>query len=135
MQLCVPTGVFKVRLNVPSYADTTSSSLHDFIASTAFIQLNSLCNIQSLSLQKAIISKCRFLALHCAFQSPYGYTLVHPVVIDSLQRPAVISSRGNNLFFWVPSNKEETVLQGMINKLTETGRCYGMEMNVGEKIM
>ena len=26
--------------------------------------------------------------------------------------------------------KEETVLQGMIDKLTETGRCYGMEMNV-----
>jgi hypothetical protein len=26
--------------------------------------------------------------------------------------------------------KEETVLQGMINKLIEIGRCYGMEMNV-----
>jgi len=26
--------------------------------------------------------------------------------------------------------KEETVLQGMIDKLIETGRCYGMEMNV-----
>ena len=26
--------------------------------------------------------------------------------------------------------KEETVLQGMIEKLTEIGRCYGMEMNV-----
>ena len=26
--------------------------------------------------------------------------------------------------------KEETVLQGMIDKLTEIGRCYGMEMNV-----
>jgi len=26
--------------------------------------------------------------------------------------------------------KEETVLQGMIDKLTETGRCYGIEMNV-----
>jgi hypothetical protein len=26
--------------------------------------------------------------------------------------------------------KEEMVLQDMINKLTETGRCYGMEMNV-----
>ena len=26
--------------------------------------------------------------------------------------------------------KEETVLQGMIGKLTEIGRCYGMEMNV-----
>ena len=26
--------------------------------------------------------------------------------------------------------KEETVLQGMIDKLTEVGRCYGMEMNV-----
>jgi hypothetical protein len=26
--------------------------------------------------------------------------------------------------------KEEEVLQGMINKLIETGRCYGMEMNV-----
>jgi len=25
---------------------------------------------------------------------------------------------------------EETVLQGMIGKLTEIGRCYGMEMNV-----
>jgi len=26
--------------------------------------------------------------------------------------------------------KEETVLKGMINKLIEIGRCYGMEMNV-----
>ena len=26
--------------------------------------------------------------------------------------------------------KEETVLQGMIDKLTEIGRCCGMEMNV-----
>jgi hypothetical protein len=26
--------------------------------------------------------------------------------------------------------KEETVLQGMIERLTEIGRCYGMEMNV-----
>jgi hypothetical protein len=26
--------------------------------------------------------------------------------------------------------KEENVLQDMIDKLTETGRCYGMEMNV-----
>jgi hypothetical protein len=26
--------------------------------------------------------------------------------------------------------KKETVLQGMIDKLTEIGRCYGMEMNV-----
>ena len=26
--------------------------------------------------------------------------------------------------------KEETVLQGMIEKLIETGSCYGMEMNV-----
>ena len=29
--------------------------------------------------------------------------------------------------------KEETVLQGMIDKLIETGICYGMEMNVGGK--
>jgi hypothetical protein len=26
--------------------------------------------------------------------------------------------------------KEETVLQGMTDKLFEIGRCYGMEMNV-----
>jgi len=26
--------------------------------------------------------------------------------------------------------KEETVLQDMIDKLTETGSCYGMKMNV-----
>jgi len=26
--------------------------------------------------------------------------------------------------------REETVLQGMIDKLIEIGRCYGMEMNV-----
>jgi hypothetical protein len=26
--------------------------------------------------------------------------------------------------------KEETVLQGMIDKLIENGRCYGIEMNV-----
>ena len=32
--------------------------------------------------------------------------------------------------------KEETVLQGMIDKLIEIGRCYGMEMNVGKaKVM
>ena len=32
--------------------------------------------------------------------------------------------------------KEETVLQGMTDKLTEIGRCYGMEMNVGKtKVM
>ena len=29
--------------------------------------------------------------------------------------------------------KEETVLQGMIDNLIETGRCYGMEMNVEKK--
>ena len=26
--------------------------------------------------------------------------------------------------------KEETVLQGMIDRVTEIGRCHGMEMNV-----
>jgi hypothetical protein len=26
--------------------------------------------------------------------------------------------------------KEEAVLQGMIKRLTEVGRCYGMEVNV-----
>ena len=32
--------------------------------------------------------------------------------------------------------KEEMVLQGMIDKLIEIGRCYGMEMNVEKtKIM
>ena len=30
----------------------------------------------------------------------------------------------------VPMAKEETVLQDMIDKLIEIGRCYGMEMNV-----
>jgi len=29
--------------------------------------------------------------------------------------------------------KEETVLQGIIDKLIEIGRCYGMEMNVEKK--
>jgi hypothetical protein len=29
--------------------------------------------------------------------------------------------------------KEEMVLQDMINKLIEIGRCYGMEMNVKKK--
>jgi hypothetical protein len=29
--------------------------------------------------------------------------------------------------------KEETVLQGMIERLVEIGRCYGMEVNVEEK--
>jgi len=29
--------------------------------------------------------------------------------------------------------KEEKVRQDMIDKLTESGRCYGMEMNVGKK--
>jgi hypothetical protein len=32
--------------------------------------------------------------------------------------------------FLVLMDKEETVLQGMIDKLIEIGRCYGMEMNV-----
>jgi len=27
-------------------------------------------------------------------------------------------------------SKEETVLRGKMDKLTEIGRCYGMEMNV-----
>ena len=27
-------------------------------------------------------------------------------------------------------SKEETVLQNMIDKLIQVGRCYGMEMNV-----
>jgi len=31
--------------------------------------------------------------------------------------------------------KEETVLQGMIDKLIETGRYYGIEMNVEKKII
>jgi hypothetical protein len=32
--------------------------------------------------------------------------------------------------------KEETVIQSMIDKLTEIGSCYGMEMNVGKtKVM
>jgi hypothetical protein len=32
--------------------------------------------------------------------------------------------------------KEETVLQGMIDKITKIGRCYGMEMNVDKtKVM
>jgi len=26
--------------------------------------------------------------------------------------------------------KEETMIQGMFDKLTDIGRCYGMEMNV-----
>ena len=30
-------------------------------------------------------------------------------------------------------SKEETVLQSMIHKLIEIGRCYGMEMNVEKK--
>ena len=29
--------------------------------------------------------------------------------------------------------KEETVLQGMTDKLTEIGRCYGMKINVEKK--
>jgi hypothetical protein len=33
-------------------------------------------------------------------------------------------------------SKEETVLQSMIDKLIEIGRCYGMEMNVDKtKVM
>jgi hypothetical protein len=30
---------------------------------------------------------------------------------------------------------EEMVLQGMIDRLTEIGRCYGMEMNVEEEAL
>jgi hypothetical protein len=29
--------------------------------------------------------------------------------------------------------KEETVLQGITNKLIKGGRCYGIEINVGKK--
>ena len=36
----------------------------------------------------------------------------------------------NTFFCSITMTKEETVLQGMIDKLTEIGRCYGMEMNV-----
>jgi hypothetical protein len=32
--------------------------------------------------------------------------------------------------------REETVLQGVVDRLIEIGRCYGMEMNVGKtKVM
>jgi len=32
--------------------------------------------------------------------------------------------------------REETVLQGIIDRLIEVGRCYGMEMNAGKtKVM
>jgi hypothetical protein len=31
--------------------------------------------------------------------------------------------------------KEEKVLQGTIDKLIEIGGCYGMEMNVGKKVI
>jgi hypothetical protein len=31
--------------------------------------------------------------------------------------------------------KEEMILQGMINRLIEIGKCYGMEMNVAEEVM
>jgi hypothetical protein len=31
-------------------------------------------------------------------------------------------------------SKEETVLQDTIDKLIETGRCYGMEINVEKKV-
>jgi hypothetical protein len=34
-------------------------------------------------------------------------------------------------YSWLLAEKE-TVLQGMIDRLTEIGRCYGMEMNVGK---
>jgi hypothetical protein len=30
--------------------------------------------------------------------------------------------------------KEETVIQGIIDRLNENGRCYGMEMNVEKKL-
>ena len=30
--------------------------------------------------------------------------------------------------------KEETLLQGMIDRLIETGRCNGVEMNVKKKV-
>jgi hypothetical protein len=30
--------------------------------------------------------------------------------------------------------KEETVLQGMIDRIIEIGRCYGMEMNVEKQL-
>jgi hypothetical protein len=30
-------------------------------------------------------------------------------------------------------SKKETVVQGMIDKLIEIGRCYGIEMNVEKK--
>jgi hypothetical protein len=32
----------------------------------------------------------------------------------------------------VPLAREETVLQGMIDRLIEIGRCHGMERNVGK---
>jgi hypothetical protein len=38
--------------------------------------------------------------------------------------------RTSNLYCEILLAKEETVLQGMINRLIEIGRCYGIEMNV-----
>ena len=40
--------------------------------------------------------------------------------------------RVQNSFFRIVNYSEETVLQGMIDKLIETGRYCGMEMNVEE---
>jgi hypothetical protein len=37
--------------------------------------------------------------------------------------------------FMVLLAKEEMVLQDMIDKLIEIGRCYGMEMNVEKKVI
>jgi len=44
------------------------------------------------------------------------------------------TSEGKLFKLWnVLMAKEETVLQGIIDKLIEIGRCYGMEMNVEKK--
>ena len=45
-------------------------------------------------------------------------------------KPVQIKGTPKNLFPSMLMAKEETVLQGMIDKLIETGRYYGMEMNV-----
>ena len=56
--------------------------------------------------------------------------------VISIDLKLIPASAQNEMISFLPQfplvslHKEETVLQGMIDKLIETGRYYGMEMNV-----
>ena len=71
-----------------------------------------------------ILSLCRHFIWHDSFNvSLKTYFLCYSSYWQIIQTVKYV----DNLVLMA---KEETVLQGMIDKLIEIGKCYGMEMNV-----